>query len=73
MMGEAKTYIHLAAWLAFFPGLFLSLTVLGANLVETACETSSIQDCGTRCSPGSLRVEAEEHGCRLIDTELMGR
>lgn len=33
MMGEAKTYIHLAAWLAFFPGLFLSLTVLGANLV----------------------------------------
>ncbi len=33
MMGEAKTYIHLAAWIAFFPGLFLSLTVLGANLV----------------------------------------
>lgn len=33
MMGEAKLYMQLAVWTIFFPGLFLSLTVLGANLV----------------------------------------
>ena len=33
MMGEAKTYVQLAVWIIFFPGLFLSLTVLGANLL----------------------------------------
>lgn len=33
MMGEAKLFMQLAVWTIFFPGLFLSLTVLGANLV----------------------------------------
>ena len=33
MMGEAKTYVQLAVWIIFFPGVFLSLTVLGANLL----------------------------------------
>lgn len=33
MMGEAKLFIQQAVWTIFFPGLFLSLTVLGANLV----------------------------------------
>ena len=33
MMGDAKLFMQLAVWTIFFPGLFLSLTVLGANLV----------------------------------------
>ena len=33
MMGEAKLYMQIAAWIIFFPGLFLSLTVLGVNLI----------------------------------------
>ena len=33
MMGEAKLFMQLAVWMIFFPGLFLSLTVLGANLL----------------------------------------
>lgn len=33
MMGEAKLFMQLAAWIIFFPGLFLSLTVLGVNLI----------------------------------------
>ena len=33
MMGEAKLFMQLAVWTIFFPGLFLSLTVLGANLI----------------------------------------
>ena len=33
MMGDAKLFMQLAVWTIFFPGLFLSLTVLGANLI----------------------------------------
>ena len=33
MMGDAKLFMQLAVWTIFFPGLFLSLTVLGANLL----------------------------------------
>ena len=33
MMGQGRTFNRLAIWILFFPGLFLSLTVLGANLV----------------------------------------
>ena len=33
MMGEANELKQLAPWTIFFPGLFLSLTVLGANLL----------------------------------------
>ncbi len=33
MMGESKIYFQIAAWTVFFPGLMLSLTVLGANLI----------------------------------------
>lgn len=32
MMGDANLLKQLAPWMIFFPGLFLSLTVLGANL-----------------------------------------
>ena len=33
MMGDGREYNQVAVWILFFPGLFLSLTVLGANLV----------------------------------------
>ena len=33
MMGEGKLYFRLAIWIMFFPGLMLSITVLGVNLV----------------------------------------
>ncbi|MCH8205381.1 MAG: ABC transporter permease [Chloroflexi bacterium] len=33
IMGQARQYNQIAVWILFFPGLFLSLTVLGANLV----------------------------------------
>ena len=33
IMGQARQYNQIAIWILFFPGLFLSLTVLGANLV----------------------------------------
>ena len=33
MMGEGKLFFRLAIWIMFFPGLFLSITVLGVNLV----------------------------------------
>ena len=33
MMGESKIYVQLAVWTIFFPGLFISLTVLGMNLI----------------------------------------
>ena len=33
MMGRGKTYIELAFWWTFFPGLFLSITVLAVNLL----------------------------------------
>ena len=33
MMGDANLLKQLAPWMIFFPGLFLSLTVLGANLL----------------------------------------
>ena len=33
MMGDANQLKQLAPWMIFFPGLFLSLTVLGANLM----------------------------------------
>ena len=33
MMGDANLLKQLAPWMIFFPGLFLSLTVLGANLM----------------------------------------
>ena len=32
IMGEGRTYIQIAFWLTFFPGLFLSVTVLAINL-----------------------------------------
>ena len=32
-MGEGRQTAQIAAWIIFFPGLFLSLTVLGVNLV----------------------------------------
>ena len=33
IMGEARLYFSVAVWIMFFPGLFLSLTVLGVNLI----------------------------------------
>ena len=33
MVGESKTYVRIAVWTIFFPGVVLSLTVLGTNLV----------------------------------------
>ncbi len=33
MMGEGKLFFRLAVWIMFFPGLMLSITVLGVNLV----------------------------------------
>ena len=32
-MGEGRQTAQIAVWIIFFPGLFLSLTVLGVNLV----------------------------------------
>lgn len=33
IMGQGRTYLQMAVWVTFFPGLFLSLTVLAINLV----------------------------------------
>jgi peptide/nickel transport system permease protein len=33
IMGQGRTYLQLAPWVTFFPGLFLFLTVLAINLV----------------------------------------
>ncbi len=33
MMGESRLYVRTAEWIMFFPGLFLSLTVLAINLI----------------------------------------
>lgn len=33
IMGEGRTYLSLAFWVTFFPGVFLSLTVLAINLL----------------------------------------
>ena len=33
MMGQGRLFNSIAPWILFFPGLFLSLTVLGANLL----------------------------------------
>ena len=33
IMGEGRTFLQIAIWVTFFPGLFLSLTVLSINLV----------------------------------------
>ena len=33
MMGEAKIYAQLAVWTLFFPGLFITVTVLGVNFI----------------------------------------
>ena len=33
IMGQGRQYNQIAIWILFFPGLFLSLTVLGANLI----------------------------------------
>ena len=33
MMGQGRNFNSIAPWILFFPGLFLSLTVLGANLL----------------------------------------
>ena len=33
IMGEARLYVRVAEWIMFFPGLFLSLTVLAINLI----------------------------------------
>ncbi len=33
MMGQGRSFNGIAPWMLFFPGLFLSLTVLGANLL----------------------------------------
>jgi peptide/nickel transport system permease protein len=31
-MAEGRTYFQLAPWIIFFPGLFLTLTVLAVNI-----------------------------------------
>jgi peptide/nickel transport system permease protein len=36
MSGNARSYFQQAPWLAIFPGLAISLTILGANLVGEA-------------------------------------
>ena len=33
MMGQGRSYNSIAIWMLFFPGLFLSITVLGTNLL----------------------------------------
>jgi peptide/nickel transport system permease protein len=33
IMGQGRTYLPLAFWITFFPGVFLSLTVLAINLL----------------------------------------
>ena len=33
IMGEARLYVRVAEWIMFFPGIFLSLTVLSINLI----------------------------------------
>ena len=33
IMGEARLFVRVAEWIMFFPGLFLSLTVLAINLI----------------------------------------
>ncbi len=33
IMGEGRTYLQIAVWVTFFPGLFLSFSVLSINLV----------------------------------------
>ncbi len=33
IMGEARLYVRVAEWIMFFPGVFLSLTVLAVNLI----------------------------------------
>ena len=33
IMGEGRTYLQMAVWVTFFPGLFLSFSVLSINLV----------------------------------------
>jgi peptide/nickel transport system permease protein len=33
MMAEGRTYVFVGVWLLLFPGLFLSLVVLGVNLL----------------------------------------
>ncbi len=33
IMGQGRTYLQIAVWVTFFPGLFLSLSVLSINLV----------------------------------------
>jgi peptide/nickel transport system permease protein len=36
LSSDARRYMQTAPWLAIFPGLFLSLTVLGVNLLGDA-------------------------------------
>lgn len=33
IMGQGRTYLQMAVWVTFFPGVFLSLTVLSINLL----------------------------------------
>ena len=33
IMGQGRTYLQIAVWVTFFPGVFLSLTVLSINLL----------------------------------------
>jgi peptide/nickel transport system permease protein len=33
IMGQGRTYLQMAVWVTFYPGLFLSLTVMAINLV----------------------------------------
>ena len=33
IMGQGRTYLQMAVWVTFFPGLFLSFTVMAINLV----------------------------------------
>lgn len=33
IIGQGRTYIQVGFWIAFFPGVFLALTILAANLV----------------------------------------
>src|SRR4030095_11031437 len=52
IMAEGRSYVQLAFWIIFFPGLFVAITVLAINLVGDGLRDRLDPTLAPRMSPG---------------------
>jgi hypothetical protein len=70
-MAEGRSYVQLAFWIIFFPGLFVAMAVLSINLVGDGLRDTLDPRLGRRMLPGDTRLSEGEEAAAFVDEAIL--